>query len=130
MKHTSISTTMRRAFNPYKRVEWTPEMDDALRRGVANDDLFEIIAEDIGVSHYTLRKRLDQLGIVRRSHRPKTLPKNIKPTIMGPIIPAELLFAQLLSEGYPTDQAGWLAGYTNGNAQLQRIRKKLGDQAV
>jgi hypothetical protein len=130
MKHQNISTTYRRAYNPYTRIEWTPEMDEMLRRGVANDELLDIIAAEIGVAPNTARKRLNQLGIARRSHRYRQPSKIQKPEPIGPVIPRELLFAELLSQGYQTDQAGWLAGYTNGNAQLQRIRKKLGDQAV
>jgi hypothetical protein len=103
-------------------------MDAVLTEGWLSGQNTEYVAEQIGVSTRTAGTRASQLGLVH----PKSVLKNRgkpKPYIY-PKIPKELRFAQLLSEGHSTEQAAHILGYVRGNSVLQRIRDKLGWQAV
>ena len=105
------------------RIEWTGEMDAALRDGLRAKFGMVYVAEDIGVAEGTARRRARELGIAPARRLPVLPRKSGRPV-------RELLFADLLAEGLSASEAGDRLGYACGNAVLQRIRSKLGPQAV
>ena len=55
----------RQMANRPKRVHFTPEMDETLRRMHAGSDTFKATAKRVGVSIRTLMRRVDELGLPR-----------------------------------------------------------------
>ena len=115
----------RKTRSPANKIVWTPEMDAALREGVAEREWLAVVADQIGVARGTARKRMRELGLEMHKRCAKPKP---------PASPArdakELAFADLLANGLSPSQAGAQLGYARGNSVLQSIRKKLGWQAV
>lgn len=107
------------------RVEWTPEMDAALRDGFARGETLLRVAETVGVAEGTAARRADALGISRR----RITDKKPEAARLAPRQTMEMRFAELLAEGVPTKEAGERIGCARGNSMLQRIRDKLGPQA-
>lgn len=110
--------------SPQNKVNWTPEMDLVLIEGFADYVALHLIADQIGVAKGTAHRRVHELRLTRP---PKPRKDRSKSTAAGS---RELQFADLLADGVPPDLAGDMLGYTSGNAVLQRIRAKLGWQAV
>ena len=105
-------------------IAWTPDMDAALRDGLARDFSLVRIAEEIGVAQGTAAKRADALGLSRR--RVRGFGSDF---VRRSGLSAEMAFAECLAEGASVDEAAAKCGYAYGNSVLQTIRRKLGPQA-
>lgn len=106
------------------RIQWTQEMDGALREGLRRGWTLAAIAENVGVAEGTARRRADELGLERPKRQRKAA------TVRAPRVTMEMRFAEYLAQGHPPKVAGDLVGCARGNSMLQRIRSKLGAQAV
>lgn len=105
-------------------IHWVPEMDSALREEFEKGSNLELIGAVVGVAPNTARRRASALGL----QRPKRTPKPFKNS--DGRTASEQKFAELLANGASVAEAGDQAGYASGNAVMQRIRAKLGWQAV
>ena len=105
-------------------IHWSPEMDAALREEFAKGTQLSIIGDVIGVAPNTASKRARELALERpaKPQRPQKMPR--------PRDEREMRFADLLAGGASPQAAANRLGYANGNSVLQRIRSKLGWQAV
>tara|TARA_Y100001947_G_scaffold27665_2_gene21211 strand:+ start:289 stop:615 length:327 start_codon:yes stop_codon:yes gene_type:complete len=106
-------------------VHWFPEMDEVLRARLSQGVHMEDIGVEIGVAANTARKRCRELSLPyprRQPAKPKA-PKSKRE-------PLEMKFADLLADGIPPKTAGEMLGLASGNSMMQRIRSKLGWQAV
>jgi hypothetical protein len=104
---------------------WTVDMDAALRHGFEVGQPNWMIADIIGVGDGSIRNRAKTLGL-RKPCAIRSNAKERKPTRVD----NELRFADMLADGFSPQQAGDALGYASGNSVLQRIRAKLGWQAV
>lgn len=104
-------------------IVWSEDMDAKLRQRRAEGEPFYLLADEIGVAEGTARRRAKALGI---STERLVATKPVK----KPCEPKEGEFADLLAEGFSPQEAGDRLGYARGNSVLQRIRGKLGWQAV
>lgn len=103
-------------------VNWTPEMDATLIECIERRETVLIASDIIGVADGTARKRAKQLGL--KFERTPAKPK--KPAKQS----MEMAFCDLLADGVEPGIAGDMLGYASGNSVFQRIRSKLGWQAV